>query len=126
MVQLLVVGLGGFIGAVFRYWLSGVAERWVGDTLPLGTLLVNVLGCLALGAVMCLVEYRQWFGPNARVFLTIGILGGLTTFSAFGYETFALARDGQLWAALANVAANVVLGTAAVTLGWLAAKSTGI
>ncbi len=123
MVQVLVVGLGGFIGAVLRYWLSGVAQRWAGDSFPLGTLLVNVLGCLVLGALMCLVEYRQWFGPNVRVFLTIGILGGLTTFSTFGYETFALLRDGQLLAALGNVGANVGVGTMAVALGWFAAKT---
>jgi CrcB protein len=123
MEHVLAVGIGGFVGAVLRYWLSGMAQRWAGDSFPLGTLLVNVLGCMVLGAIMCLVEYRQWFGPHVRIFITIGILGGLTTFSTFGYETFALLRDGQLAAALSNVTANVVFGTAAVTLGWFAAKT---
>ncbi len=123
MVQVLAVGLGGFVGALLRYWLTGVAQRWAGDSFPLGTLSVNVLGCMVLGALMCLVEYRAWFGPNVRVFLTVGILGSLTTFSTFGYETFALVRDGQLLAALGNVAANVGFGFAAVTFGWFAAKT---
>ena len=123
MAQVLAVGLGGFIGAVLRYWLSGAAQRWVGIAFPLGTLSVNMLGCAVLGALMCLVEYRQWFGPNMRMFLTVGILGGLTTFSTFGYETFALLRDGQLWTALGNVAANVGLGTVAVAVGWFVAKT---
>lgn len=122
MTQLLAVGVGGCVGAMARYALSGLAQRWLGSGFPYGTLLVNVIGCLALGGIWGLVEYRQMFSMNTRLFLTTGILGGLTTFSTFGYETFAQLRDQQYALAAANVAANVVLGVAAVMAGWLAAK----
>src|SRR3990167_4946511 len=108
----LIVGVGGFLGSILRYWLSGLAHRWVQDAFPAGTLLGNVLGCLAVGAFWGLVEYREFFSPETRLFVTVGILGGLTTFSAFGYETFALLHDREYWAALANVGANVLSGIA--------------
>jgi CrcB protein len=122
MIQLFAVGIGGCFGALARYGLSGMAHRWLGSGFPYGTLLVNVLGCLVFGGVWGLVEYRQLFAPNTRLFLTTGILGGMTTFSTFGYETFALLRDEEYALAVANVAANVVVGVAAVMAGWFAAK----
>ena len=122
MNHLLIVGVGGFLGSVLRYWLSGVAQRWTYGGFPLGTLVVNVVGCLAIGAFWSLVEYREWFSPEQRIFITVGILGGFTTFSAFGYETFMLLRDGEYLSAIANVTANVVIGLTAVTIGWMAAK----
>ncbi len=126
MVQVLMVGIGGFIGAILRYGVSGLVHRNVSGSFPLGTLVVNILGCLVIGAVMYLVEYRQFFTPNVRLFLTIGILGSLTTFSTFGYETFALLRENEIHLALANVALNVIVSLAAVIAGWVAAKSLGI
>jgi CrcB protein len=122
MAQLLIVGTGGFCGAVARYWLTGVAHRYLQGAFPYGTLVVNLLGCLAIGCVMGLVEFRQVFPPNVRVFLVPGILGGFTTFSAFGYETFSLLRDNEYLLAAANVAGNVVVGIVAVLVGWFAAK----
>lgn len=119
----LAVAIGGCLGSVARYWLSGVAHRLTGSGFPYGTLAVNVLGCFLLGGIMGLVEYRQLFGPSLRVFLTIGVLGGFTTFSTFGFETFALLRAHQHWAAFGNVAANVILGMLAVFAGWFLAKS---
>ena len=119
----LLVGIGGFLGSVLRYWLTGVAQRWIQGGFPIGTFLVNFLGCLAIGVLWSLIDYRQWFSPEMRIFLTVGILGGFTTFSAFGYETFALLRDSEYWQALANVVANVVVGIAAVMIGWAAAKA---
>jgi CrcB protein len=122
MIQLLVVGVGGCFGAMARYALSGLAHRWLGSGFPYGTLLVNVLGCLALGGILSLVEYRQMFSMNTRLFLTTGILGGLTTFSTFGYETFAQLRDEQYVLATANVVTNLLIGVAAVVAGWSMAK----
>jgi CrcB protein len=118
----LAVGIGGCLGSLARYWLSGVVQRYSAGEFPYGILTVNVLGCLLIGWIVGLVEYRQLFGPEARVFLTVGILGGFTTFSAFGYETFALLRDKQHLLALGNVAANVILGLLAVAAGWFLAK----
>jgi fluoride exporter len=123
MHHLLIVGAGGFIGSVLRYWLASAAQRWAGNGFPAGTLVVNTIGCLAIGAVWSLVEHRQWFSPELRTLMTVGILGGFTTFSAFGHETFMLLRDGKYVWAMANVVANVVVGMIAVASGWLAAKT---
>jgi CrcB protein len=122
MSQLLAVGIGGFCGSIARYWLTGVVQRHASSVFPYGTMAVNVLGCLAIGLIWGLVEYRQWFSPDVRLFLTVGILGGFTTFSAFGYETFMLLRDGEYLPALANVTVSVVAGLAAVMAGWSVAK----
>ena len=126
MAHVLIVGIGGFIGSVLRYWLTGIAQRWAQDAFPVGTLLVNVLGCFAIGAFWELVEYREWFSPEARIFATVGICGGFTTFSAFGYETFALLHDREYLLAAANIGANVIAGIAAVILGWMVAKALAV
>lgn len=116
MTKLLIVGLGGALGAMARYGISGwVARHW--ERFPAGTLAVNVAGCFLIGAFMTLVEERQLFSPNARLFATIGILGGLTTFSTFGYETVALLRGQETRLALLNILLNVVLGLGAVLAG---------
>ena len=123
MSHMLIVGIGGFVGSIARYWLSGIAQRWIQSEFPLGTLLVNVVGCFAIGAFWSLVEYREYFSPEQRIFLTMGVLGGFTTFSAFGYETFMLLKDNQYLPALANVVANVLVGLIAVAFGWMAVKA---
>jgi CrcB protein len=123
IVHLVIVGVGGMVGSMLRYWLSGVAQQSISGTFPVGTLTVNALGCLVVGAFWSLVEFRQWFSPETRIFVTVGILGGFTTFSAFGYETFVLLRDRQYVPALLNVTGNVVIGLVAVTLGWIAARA---
>ena len=119
----LAIGVGGFLGALARYGLSGLAHRLYDGAFPLGTLVVNVLGCLVMGALAWLIEDRQLFGPDARLFLRVGFLGSLTTFSTFGHETFELLKDGEWLPALANVAANVLLGVASVIGGWMGAKA---
>ncbi|MBI3271572.1 MAG: fluoride efflux transporter CrcB [Planctomycetes bacterium] len=126
MLKALLVGLGGFLGAIARYELSGLVHRYLSASFPYGTLVVNVLGCLAIGGVLHLVEDRSLLGPNTRLFLTIGILGGFTTFSSFGYETMELLRDGESALALANVAGNVVLGLGAVWLGRTVPRLVGM
>ncbi len=120
--QYIAVGIGGCLGSIARYWLSGLVQRSSNGEFPFGTLAVNVLGCLILGAVMGLVEYRQLFGPNVRLLLTVGILGGFTTFSTFGYESFVMLRDNEFLLAIGNVTANVATGVAAVLAGWFLAK----
>jgi CrcB protein len=126
MAQALLVGFGGFIGSVLRYWLSELVQQRTGYSFPAGTLAVNVVGCLAIGLFWSLAEYGEWFGPQTRLFFTVGILGGFTTFSAFGYETFVLLHDRQYLMALANVAANVFVGIAGVVLGWMAGKALAV
>lgn len=119
------VGAGGFIGSILRYLLGDLVHRLAGDGFfPYGTLLINVLGCLFIGLLNGLVETRQVFGPETRLFLFIGLLGGFTTFSTFGYETFALARDGEGLAAFTNIGLQVLLGLGAVWLGNALVRST--
>ena len=114
-----VVGSGGFLGALARYGLSGLVHRQVPlTTFPYGTLVVNLLGCLAIGVIAGLAESRQLFGPEFRAFALIGFLGGFTTFSTFGYETFALLHNDQYLQAAANVGTHVILGLALVWLGY--------
>ena len=113
------VGSGGFIGALARYGLSGLVHRQVPfATFPYGTMAVNLLGCCAIGVIAGLAESRQLFGPEFRTFALIGVLGGFTTFSTFGYETFAMLRDAEYLRVAANVGVHVVLGLALVWLGY--------
>ncbi len=117
MRELLIVGAGGFLGAISRYWLSGWVHRWAGIGFPWGTLVVNTVGCLAIGALMALLETRVFVSPETRLFLGIGILGSLTTFSTFGYETLELARRSEFSLAAANAAGSLLLGLGAVVVG---------
>ena len=126
MIKLLVVGVGGFVGAVVRYGLSGLVHRHYDGSFPLGTLVVNVLGCLVIGALMTLVEDRQFFSPHTRLLLMIGLLGSMTTFSTLGYETFELMRENNLRLAFWNMGANMVFGVLAVGLGRAAVKLASI
>ena len=118
MYKLFLIGIGGFIGSVFRYLLSGYVQNWSATSrFPSGTLLVNVLGCFIIGFLSQLVESQGVFTPEARAFLFIGCLGGFTTFSTFGNESFNLLRDGQHALTLFNVGLHIVLGLIAVWFG---------
>jgi CrcB protein len=120
MQKLLLIGAGGFLGSVLRYAVGGLAHRLAPGTLfPVGTLAVNVLGCLALGFLHGLAGARGVVTPEARLFLMIGLLGGFTTFSTFGLETLALAQEAEGVRAAANVVLNLGAGLAAVWLGHL-------
>lgn len=114
--------MGGFLGAVARYTLSGwVHRRYAGDW-PLGTLTVNVIGCFLIGGLATLAFERQLLSTTARSFLMIGLLGSFTTFSTFGYETMVLIRDGEMLRGLANVAASVLVGLLSVALGMMTVR----
>jgi CrcB protein len=117
------VGLGGFAGAVLRFVLSGVVHRLLPSiTLPVGTLFVNVVGCLAIGFLGGLVEMRQVFGPQSRLFLFIGVLGSFTTFSTFAYETLAMTQQADFLRASVNALLQIVLCLACVWLGFAVSK----
>jgi CrcB protein len=121
MRQILLVGLGGCLGSIARYKLGGLILHHTADwRFPLGTFTVNVLGCLVAGLVAGLVERQHWFSPDTRILLFSGVLGGFTTFSAFGVDTVFLLRRGQVAVAAAYVAASLVCGCAAL---WLAMKA---
>ena len=115
----ILVGAGGFVGTLLRYGVGGLVQRQLPlATFPYGTLAVNLLGCLLIGALAGLIDYRQVFSPEARAFALIGLLGGFTTYSTFGYETFAMLRDAEHLRAAANVSLHVILGLGCVWLGY--------
>ena len=118
MTRALLVGVGGFVGAVLRYWLSGLAQAAAPRTpFPLGTLVVNVLGCLTIGVVAQLAESRGFLTSDTRALVIVGVLGGFTTFSAFANETLNAVRDGATAVAAANVILSVTLCIGAVWAG---------
>lgn len=116
MREFLIAGLGGFIGSALRYWTSILSYRFFGQEFPYGTLIVNITGCFLIGLLMTIFEERFIVNPNLRIFLTIGILGGFTTFSTFSYETIALLREGSYLIGFENVTFSLVgcLGATAV------------
>lgn len=107
MVNIVLVFLGGGIGAAARYWLSGIVYQKMNTDFPYGTFAVNAIGCLLIGILMTAMEERFLAQPSLRVFLTIGILGGFTTFSSFSFETIALLRDGEILYALVNIFTSI-------------------
>lgn len=120
--QLALVGTGGGLGAALRFLVGGLVHRQLSAAFPWGTFLINVTGCFGIGFLAVLVEERFLLGPGARLFWMVGVLGGYTTFSTFGYETLVLLRGGSQAAALANAGGQLLLGLLGVWLGTLAAR----
>ncbi len=116
----LYVFLGGGVGSTLRLFVVSTVQPMFdhrfATTFPIGTLLVNVLGALAMGCLAALFQ-RTAMPPATRLALTVGLLGGFTTFSAFAYETYALLAGRLSWAAAANILLSNVLTLAAVWLG---------
>jgi CrcB protein len=125
LTRLVLIAVGAVLGALARYGLSGLVQRRLDSSFPGGTLVVNVVGCVVIGVILYLTEDRPMLRPEARLFLVVGVLGSFTTFSAFGYETFEMLRDGALRLALLNVLAQVVLGLGAVWGGHAVARAIG-
>ena len=118
-INALLVGSGGVVGALLRYGLSGLVHRQLNlSAFPYGTLTVNLIGCLLIGGFAGLSESRQLFGPELRMFVLIGLLGSFTTFSTFGYETFAMLRDAEYLSAVTNTGMHVILGLIFVWAGY--------
>jgi len=119
MMTWLLVALGGGIGACARFALSGWLLPYTSqEKFPWPTFSVNVLGCLIAGALFALAEKHHLMSPNLRLFLFTGILGGFTTFSAFGVETFFLLRRGDYLIASAYVVGSVAIGLIALILAY--------
>jgi CrcB protein len=119
MQAILLVGLGGFLGSVARYGLASYVLQAAGPhRFPFGTFAVNLLGCLVAGLLAGCAERYEVIGPEARLFLFTGLLGGFTTFSAFGLEATNLIRRGDLGTAALYVSGSVSLGLIAVGLGF--------
>lgn len=117
MQKLLYVGIGGCIGACLRYIISVNSPKFFGTKLPFGTLIVNILGGILIGFIMELSLTTDAVSPNLKLFLTTGIMGGLTTFSTFSYETISLFSDGSYFLATLNTCLNLFLSLGGVVLG---------
>ena len=118
MQKVIYVGIGGCIGAVLRYVIS---TRMAASPIPWGTLFVNVLGGFIIGMIMELCISTELFSPNMKLFLTTGVLGGLTTFSTFSYETVKLFSSGDIKNGALNICLNLLLCMGGVLLGQFAA-----
>ena len=123
MQKTILIGLAGLVGTLLRYWLSGFVARQYGETFPWGTMAVNLIGCFVTGVVFYLSEERFLINPAVRTIVLIGLLGGFTTFSAYGLQTFTLLRDGQLGLATLNVAVSNVAGLLLVWVGYVLGKA---
>ena len=123
MKLILIAGLGGAVGAAGRYALTSLTLRVMGPHFPWGTLAVNVLGSLAMGLVFGLLQHRlETFSPELRLFLTVGVLGGFTTFSAFSLDVVSLLQRQDIWGAALYVGVSVILSIGALAAGLFAAR----
>ena len=118
MIKILIIGSGGFLGAILRYVVSGYAQSLSGSySFPIGTLTVNLIGCFIIGVMSKMAEDLGLFSIETRMFLTIGFLGAFTTYSTFGYETLNLLRDNEWLYAMIYVGLHLFLGIGAVWVG---------
>ena len=115
--QIIYVGIGGFIGASVRYIISINAPKILGSQLPYGTLIVNVLGGFLIGLIMELSLTSDLISPDLKLFLTTGILGGLTTFSTFSHETIGFFLNNSYILGTLNICLNLFLSLGGVVLG---------
>ena len=117
--NLLIIGSGGFLGSVARYLVSQLNLTVSFHSIPVGTLLVNITGCLVIGFLTGIAEKSLILTPEWRLFLMVGLCGGFTTFSAFANENLMLIHNGQLMAVLLYTGLSIFLGFVAVYLGYI-------
>lgn len=122
MLKWLLIGVGGALGSVLRYAMQGWVQRFAGGAFPFGTMAVNVVGCFLLGLLAGFLAGPQLVREEYRVGLMVGVLGGFTTFSTFGLESFNLIAGGELRLALLNIALSCGVGLAAVWIGYRLAE----
>ena len=120
MQKTILIALAGLVGPLCRYWVSAILGRRYGESFPWGTMAVNLVGCFLAGVVFYFAEERSLLSPTARAVIMIGLLGGFTTFSSYGLQTFTLLRDGEFGLATLNLAVSNVLGLLLVWAGYVA------
>jgi len=119
MVKWVGLVVGGTVGTVARYLLTGTIYGIFGSTFPYGTLFVNILGCFIIGFLAAITEEKFLLGPNARLLLMVGFCGAFTTFSTFMFETVNLMKDGEMMRAFVNVLASVMIGFLCLRVGFV-------
>ncbi len=119
---IILVGIGGGIGSIFRYLTSVLMARYFHGIFPLATFTVNVLGCFIVGVLLGLFERQQLASPDLKFFLITGFCGGYTTFSAFASENISLFQSGNTLIAFSYIAASVLISLFAVWLGLILVK----
>jgi CrcB protein len=117
--KIIYVGIGGFIGASIRYIITIQSAKMINSNIPLGTLIVNVVGGFLIGMITELSMSTDLISPDLKLFLTTGIMGGLTTFSTFSIETISLINDGKYLLGVSNILLNVFLSLGGVVLAKL-------
>ncbi|MHC1778682.1 MAG: fluoride efflux transporter CrcB [Bacteroidales bacterium] len=122
MKTLILIGAGGFFGSVARYLTSKYIQDHLALSFPIGTLVVNIVGCFTLGVIYGFMERGEIFSQDVRIFLTIGFCGGFTTFSTFAYENVSLLRDGNFIQSALYIALSVFAGIIALYLGNIITK----
>ncbi len=122
MKQLLLVGFGGFIGSIARYLVSRLNLSWNFHSIPMGTLIVNILGSFLIGFLLGIFVNSNLLNTNLKLFLVVGFCGGFTTFSSFTNENFLLLQNGQYLSALLYIGVSVISGILAVYAGFLTAN----
>ena|SRR5256885_339504 len=122
MDKYLMVGIGGFLGAIARFWLGGYVGAKLGTRFPYGTFIINCTGSFLVGFIVTILAEKTHWNPNWRYLIPIGFIGAYTTFSTFEYETFRVIQDGEILTAFLNVFLSVIIGFIAVWLGVIAGR----
>ncbi|WP_312198026.1 fluoride efflux transporter CrcB [Anaerospora hongkongensis] len=122
MLEVCLVAIGGAVGSAARYLVSVWAAARFGTEFPYGTLIVNIVGCFVIGAFMTLATEKANISPYWRLLITVGFVGGMTTFSSFSYETLRLLYEADMLHSFYNVGLNILFGFSATWLGMSAAR----
>ncbi|MFY9743925.1 MAG: fluoride efflux transporter CrcB [Candidatus Sulfotelmatobacter sp.] len=123
LLKYLMVGVGGCLGSILRFWLGSYIGSRMGTRFPYGTFVINVTGSFLVGLAFALLTARTHWSPNWRYLIPIGFIGGYTTFSSFEYETLRTVQDGQIGVGLLYVGLSVCLGFVAVWGGFLTGRA---
>jgi len=122
MSKIILIGLAGFIATLSRYCISDVVAKRYGETFPMGTLVVNLIGCFLVGLLFYLLQERYLVNQTVRTVVLIGFVGGFTTFSSFGLQTFTLLQDGEFGLAVLNLMVSNFVGLFLIWAGYSLAR----